>query len=551
MFAFIVAIAPKAAPTCAGNDTINTMVTRRSTHAHHAKPRSSAARRAKRNAGGGSSYAGGTRPASRGGRVGNVAGLGNDAAKNARPGRSSRGGATSVGNVAGLGGPGASPNKRSRQSNSNRPPAARNTNGASGIQIPTPNGGEVLLTRRHFLYGALGIGALAAAAGGASVVVDQMNHSDDDTITVLEVPETAVVTSDSLTEVNTADHMSLIGNFELPYGTLVWANDDTLAACLLPTEQANPVAQVGLLSLGSGSYTIVLEKAVGADEGFEIYDVRATSAGLVWTEADILDGTWRVYAATHDGASTGEPTLVEEGGIDWDTPTITAVGNYAFWQVVPKVDGERYTEGSSLKRVKMGSSNVEIVYEARGRMATPPYALADSVVITPRADSSTVYYQLTHIDAESNSVLDTMTLPASMRPLEAGYGETGFMFSFDAIYNYGDGISNLGTYTPTSAVTDGSYSDATWFRFSRTPTAAPAWCGSYLMVKSTKAVCGINLATNESFSFDVENGADDYGEYLASTGTRDAIVTFTNVDDNPVNGEPKKACIVKVWAPTT
>ena len=34
-----------------------------------------------------------------------------------------------------------------------------------------------------------------------------------------------------------------------------------------------------------------------------------------------------------------------------------------------------------------------------------------------------------------------------MKPLEAGYGNTGFMFSFDAGYQYGGGIASIGTYT--------------------------------------------------------------------------------------------------------
>ena len=58
--------------------------------------------------------------------------------------------------------------------------------------------------------------------------------------------------------------------------------------------------------------------------------------------------------------------------------------------------------------------------------------------------------------------------PTSMRPLEAGCSNTGFMFSFDAGYQYGDGIASIGTYTPASAVTDnGDYSNAPWFRFNR------------------------------------------------------------------------------------
>lgn len=485
--------------------------------------------------------------------VGNVAGFGSN--NNVPAPRNHRSSSANIGNVAGIGSNRAGGSHRRPSSGGAHHRSSDNFNGSSssggGIHIPTPNGGDVLLTRRHFLYGALGIGALAAVGGGASVVVGQMQNSQDDDVSVLEVPESAVVTSDAFTEVDPANYMSAIGNFELPYGSMVWANDDDIAACLLPTEQSSPITQVSLLALGSGVNTVVLEEAVGNAEGFEIYDVRATSTGMIWTEADILDGTWRVYSATHNGSALGTPTLLEEGTSEWDTPTIAAVGNYAFWQVVPKTDSEHYADGSVLKRATMGTSTSEIIYTARGRMVCPPYGLDDAIVIAPRVDSSTVYYQLTCIDAASGEVRDTVTLPASMSPLEVGYGDTGFMFSFDAIYNYGDGISNLGTYVPTSAVTDSNYSAASWFRFSRTPTAAPAWCGPYLMVKSTSSVCGINLDTNEYFSFDVETGADDYGEYLATTGAHNSIVTFTNVDDNPVNGDARKCCVVKVWAPLT
>lgn len=417
-----------------------------------------------------------------------------------------------------------------------------------GVRVPTPSGGEILLTRRHFLYGALGVGALAAVGGGTAVVIQATQNNNDD-LTILEVPEAAVTTQESFTQVeDPATRMGLIGSFDLPFGTLVWANDNSIAATLQPTEGSKPLTQVGLLSLASGNCPIVLEQAVGQSAGFEIYDVRATTKGVIWTEADILDGVWRVYAATSDGASIGTPRLLEEGGTDWETPSIAAVGNHAFWQVLPRTDGNKSTEDSLLKRASFGSEDSEVVYTSHGRMSTPPYADGDSVVITPRADSSGTYYQLTRIDADSGSVTDTMVLPQSMKPLEAGYGSTGFMFSFDAIYNYGGGIANLGTYVPASTVSDGSYSDAPWFRFARTPSAPPAWCGGYLMVRSTTAVCGVNLDAGEYFAFDVADGAD-YGEYLASTGAHDTVVTYTNIDHQPLSGEAVNCCRVRVWAP--
>lgn len=539
------------------------MVTRRPTHANHAKPTVAKKRLANRRAAssGGTLYAGG-KSSSRGGHVSNVAGFGGAHSN----GTSRSGGAPNVGNVAGFGSGGSvgssGSHRRSSASNaargsSNGSPTARSTGGGDGMRIPTPNGGEILLTRRHFLYGALGAGALAAIGGGASVIIEQTKHDPDDDIVVLEVPESAVMASGSeafeatytLAE-DPATLMSLAGSFELPYGTLVWASDDSIAACLVPTDQGTPLTQVALLSLGSGAYPIVLEQAVGSDLGFEIYDVRATSSTLVWTEADILDGVWRVYTARHDGGSIGTPALVEEGDENWEMPTIAAVGTHAFWQVLPKLDGEKKAEPSLLKRATAGASDVETVWTSNGRMASAPYATEDAVIITPRAATTSIHYQLTCLDASSGEVRDTMVLPTSMKPLEAGYGDKGFMFSFDAGYSYGDGIASLGTYTPASPVTDGDYSSAPWFRFSRNPTAAPAWCGPFFMVKATKQVVGINFDTNEYFQLDVKDGSDKYGDYLASTGTRNAVVTFANVDDKPLGGEAKKYCLVRVWTPT-
>ena len=519
------------------------MVTRRSTQTNRNQASAAARRRQRHRAAAKDKtlYVGGD--GSGGGHVGNVAGLGggeppryNDVAPR-------------INNVAGYGVDSAdvTPRRGRARRRASYPDQTPRGAKAPTRRKPRPGSGAVM-SRRAFLFG---VGALAIVGAGAVVVAQVVQDGDDEEdsgVSYLEVPEDAVTSSNDSTEVEVDDHMTLLGSYELPYGTLMWNNDDVYAACLLPTETSSPLTQVGLFSLASGTYSVVLEQAVGADEGFEVFDVRATSSGLVWTESDILDGTWRIYTAALSGGVMGAPVLAAEGDtVDWDTPTITAVGAYAFWLVKPKSSGDKYSEGSTFMRVGMGGSDSQVVYHCRGRMATRPYGLADSVVIAPRLDSSTVYYQLTLIDAESCEVLDTMTLPYSMTPLEAGYGKTGFMFSFEDIYSYGDGIANLGTYTPLQAVDDGAYSDAPWFHFYRTPTVAPAWCGSYFMVKSTTKVCGFDFTSGEYFAFDTESGCDDYGEYLATTGIHDQIVTYTNVDDDPIEGDTRQCCVVKVW----
>ena len=204
--------------------------------------------------------------------------------------------------------------------------------------LSLPGGHELLLTRRHFLYGVAGVAALAAVGGGAAWAAGRSN--DDDALKTLKVPEGAVTAQSSLEKMESyEDAVTLAGSAKLPFGTLVWCSDDAVAACLLPTETAKPLAEVGLLDLVSAECTTILEHAVGEAEGFEIYDVRANAAGVIWTEADILDSLWRVYAAPLSGTTLGEPQLLDEGDVNWEMPTLAVAGAFAFWQRLPQLDG--------------------------------------------------------------------------------------------------------------------------------------------------------------------------------------------------------------------
>ena len=100
-----------------------------------------------------------------------------------------------------------------------------------------------MLTRRHFLYGVAGVAALAAVGGGAAWAAGR--SGDDDALKTLKVPESAVTAQTDLEEMeNYEDAVTLAGSAKLPFGTLVWCSDDAVAACLLPTETAKPLAEV-------------------------------------------------------------------------------------------------------------------------------------------------------------------------------------------------------------------------------------------------------------------------------------------------------------------
>lgn len=500
------------------------MATRRSTPGSRARRISSASRRSTRRG-----DAALHQSKALGAQIGNVAGLGSNGAKRSASGRV---------------------RTRSHSAAAHRtPPNARGGVGIGNPRTPGgPSGGPVI-TRRHLVAGAVGIGAVAVLGGGVYLASQQ--SSDTGTVSTLEVPESAVSSSNDLGDAVSADeHMQLAGSYELPFGTLVFSSCDALACCIVPSETANPLCTVALLRLGSGDLSTVLDKPQGLGEGFQIYDARANEQGLVWVEEDILENAWRVYTAPLSAEGVlGQPALAEEGGGDWEAPSIAVAGERAFWQVMPKPETDASSEESRLMTATFGSQDAQTVWTSDGRFATAPYACTDAVVATPRADTSGTYYQLTCIDAASCGATDTLVLPSRMSPLEAGYGANGFMFSFDAIYDYGGGIANLGTYCPTQDARGGNYSAASWFRFARTPSAAPAWCGNYLMVKSTSSVCGVDLSSNTWFTLGMENGSDDYGDYLASTGTVSAIVTYANIDHTPLGGEHIHCCRVRVWQP--
>ena len=488
----------------------------------------------------------------------------------------------------GLGGGSGRNNRGGRRSNNKR--GSKRTQPTSRMQgnsfldkgvvtIPASNG-DILLTRRHFLYGAAGVGVLAAAGAGAKAYTSA--KAEQNAVTVLAVPKSAVTESTDLTEVENGGKMNLSAEIELPYGALMWATNDDVAALLLPTETGSPLATVSILRLTSGYYFSIINQAVGAAEGFEIYDVRASAEGVVWTEVNILEGVWRIYGAPLADASLGTPRLLDQDTDDWETPSLAICGKEAFWQVLPNAQGPKKTSASTLRCASVtgaasgasstsatagasdasasasgtstansssaaasnsaSTSAYEVVLSSQGRMCTPVYASDDEITVTPRAQASGVYYQLTVINANTHEIKETMVLPQSMKPLEAGYGETGFMFSFEGIYSYGDGIANLGTYAPKTDARGANYSAAPWFHFARTPSAPPCWCGNYLMVKSTRSVVGVDLASDTYFLLNSISGSDTYGDYLASTGSRKRILVFSNVNDNATSSSNKYCC---------
>lgn len=427
-------------------------------------------------------------------------------------------------------------------------------NNAAGFGPSVQGGGpkkgfspEVVLTRRNLLIGAGVVGGVAVLGGGATFAMDALEGNKSTTVEHISVPTDAVTELSSLSEANSADHIAVVGRFKLPYGTLVWADNDTVAACLTPTSSSSPLNTVNLLYLSSGNNVQVLSAAQGAAEGYEIFDVRCSEEGLIWVEANVYEGAWRVYTAA---LSSGEATSifqVDQGDSAWLTPSIAAVGSSAFWQVMPNSTGSCAKEASVLRAARFGNQAVEVAYSSKRPFATRLVPCNEGVVITPRVESTSIYYQLTLISAEDHQTKDAMVLPSSMTPDQVGYGRSGFSFAFSNIYNYGDGIANLGTYTPTSAANPNNYNGLKWFHFGRTPTASPCWSGEWFFVKSTRAIAGVHFASNSYFMIDFTENTDSYGEYLVSTGTSENVVGLSQITSE-TEGEEDYA-LVRVYSP--
>ena len=412
---------------------------------------------------------------------------------------------------------------------------------------------DLLVSRRGFLSGTLRTGAFLGLAGGAlsaaAAAATVTGCSDEDNPTPLTVPTANITTAEELDEVEEyTSCVKLVASWDMPYGTIVFNSTPDLAVCLVPTDAASPLTHVYILNPLTGDRNRVIRDAMGANEGFEVYDARGSSRGLIWVEANIFTREWRVYMGLLDGGSLDNIIMVDAGDGEWEMPSVAVAGDYGFWQVRPRLDGSHTLDDSLLKKAAFGGAVASVAFTSHGRFATPIYPLQNKLVITPRNDfNNLIHYQMTLVNALTNVVEDRLCLQTGMKPVEAGYGVNGFNFSFDAIYDYGDGISNLGTYTPYEAITDGKYSNKHWFAFVRVPTAPPCWCGNYFIVKSTTAVLGIDLQLNRYFVLDVQIGADSYGEYLATTGNSATFVTYTNIDSQPIVGKARKTCNIRVW----
>ena len=447
--------------------------------------------------------------------------------------------------------------------------------------VSASKSGKFDISRRQFLIGAAVAGTIVAAGGGVYVA----NNSTESAGTQkLSVPTSNVFGIDACEQVELSEMIEQLREVKLPYNSIIKASSDGILAALSTTDAGNPLNKCIVIDATTGDEIAALESQISSEPRWDIIDFSATKSGCAWIEANMLTDKKRVFTSNSIDAKSS-PQLALELDSNWMIPTVVASGNTAWIQLSPSEDNNAKAK---LLKITLGASeeSIESVLETKdfACFATPA---SEGVCVAPRDSSITTSYKLTYIN-NNCEVVDCCTLPTSMVPQDISYGNGQFSFTFSGSYDYGDGLSTLGTYTSIdstqsfddiekSQVTtiandkhkgveselsdtekenasnkakdtrNEQLSSASWFFFNRSPLCQPVWLGNLFAVKSTKTVAVFNPTEKKYCLIEAADGADDYGVWLCSSGESDKLVTLTNIDYTTLKGESTKECRVQIW----
>lgn len=302
------------------------------------------------------------------------------------------------------------------------------------------------ISRRGFVLGGAAAGAATVLAGCSK----KTGTSDD------AAGEPQVIKDDSkivsITDEYEAVDIDLepAASWTLPLGTLLYYCDGDYAAAMMAPASALHANTLGVLNLGDGSLTTLIEDPIEGT-GYAFYDVRAGDGVFAWVEMNFANSSWKLYAQNLSGASlSGDVAELDRGGKDYDPPLFTAFGSSVIWYKMPSAGGNKTSSDSFCYRRSLDESKAEVIWKSMGRFASAPRASDGILTISPRVrNDEGVYYGITAIDLTdgNNTKRAQLVLPSSVSPFEAVYMGDTFVFSIEATY------SDVGTW-------------ATWARIS-------------------------------------------------------------------------------------
>ena len=378
------------------------------------------------------------------------------------------------------------------------------------------------VSRRSFVVGS------ALAAGAAMASISLAGCSSDDGGKPKQTGEPQVITDDSkivnvIEEYESADP-SIAAQFawDLPLGTVPFHCEGAWAALLQAPESARAVNTLGIISLASGARPTLVEKPTQGD-AFGFHDVRCSEGAFAWVEMNYRTGDWvLVGQQLVNGQLAGEPVKLDSGNADWEPPRLAASGVAVIWQRMPFASGAKRSEFSHCYRWSVGDEEGKDLYESQGRFATWPRISNGVLTIAPRVRvDEGQFYGLTAIDLADGSQLDQLVMPETVSPFEAVYMDGTFAFSVEANYNSGGSLGKMGTFIGREG---GPY-----VFLSREPLACVTGKGSRYVIKAQSSHFIVDTEAQTYAVLVAPDKSLDYGDYPASEGVTDRLVTYATV----------------------
>ncbi len=393
------------------------------------------------------------------------------------------------------------------------------------------------LTRRGLFRASAATGLAAAVVGVAA----GCSHGSDEVTSDPVVVDTSKATYVIDPNTNESNFSSVdlwwgdpVATYDIAAGTVLRPSEgDWIAATSVGTT-TSPIVKGAAFSVSAGTLVDVITQTVTTgNPNIAIYDVRCSDEAYAWVEMNLLDKSWKLYAAPFSGgAITGTSSTLWKANKNWDPPRFVVTGNRVIWQVMPSISGTKTAEHSFCYVWKLGGSEATAVVESPGRFATAPELSGDTVTLCPRvrADQG-VFYGITaySIASDLEEVVDQLVLPQTVVPMRAVRIGEKFVFSIEASYSSGGLLGTMGTYIGTN--------EGKFVVLSREPYAEVAGTDGVYVIKSRSSYFVVDTKNEQYAVLAAANRSVDYGDFPARDGECETFVTFGTVK-SPDTGYP-------------
>lgn len=393
------------------------------------------------------------------------------------------------------------------------------------------------LTRRGLFRASAATGLAAAVVGVAA----GCSHGSDEVTSDPVVVDTSKATYVIDPNTNESNFSSVdlwwgdpVATYDIAAGTVLRPSEgDWIAATSVGTT-TSPIVKGAAFSVSAGTLVDVITQTVTTgNPNIAIYDVRCSDEAYAWVEMNLLDKSWKLYAAPFSGgAITGTSSTLWKANKNWDPPRFVVTGNRVIWQVMPSISGTKTAEHSFCYVWKLGGSEATAVVESPGRFATAPELSGDTVTLCPRvrADQG-VFYGITaySIASDLEEVVDQLVLPQTVVPMRAVRIGEKFVFSIEASYSSGGLLGTMGTYIGTN--------EGKFVVLSREPYAEVAGTDGVYVIKSRSSYFVVDTKNEQYAVLAAANRSVDYGDSPARDGECETFVTFGTVK-SPDTGYP-------------